>query len=318
MPYVSYTADERSKDRCPHALRGARAVLAKGARAVCNDDEDVVSMIDDSAMVTEIGPGAPAAALPDVLELVESYRSAGQAPVLVICDHGGHEIPSWLGDLGLPERDRVRHIGWDIGAADMTRVVADRLDAPAVLCHVSRLVIDPNRRPGEPTSIPRVSDGTVIPANQHVDETERRRRFRTSFRPYHRAIARKLGEIRRRTRFPAVISVHSCTDVMGGMWRPWHVGVLWNRDERLAAPVLEQLRADRGLTVGANQPYSGRIHNGYSVPFHGERNGLPHVSFEVRQDLIDTRERAEAWGERLAAVLRAPLADPALYRGHGG
>lgn len=252
------------------------------------------------------------------LEPVELYHPEGAAPVLVICDHAGRAVPAWLGDLGLSERERERHIGWDIGAADMTRVIAERLDAPAVLCHVSRLVIDPNRRPGEPTSIPRVSDGTVIPANQHVDETERHRRFQLSFRPYHRAIARMLARMRRRNRFPAVVSVHSCTDVMGGMWRPWHVGVLWNRDERLAAPVLQQLRQDRGLTVGANQPYSGRIHNGYSVPFHAERNGLPHVSFEVRQDLIGTRERAEAWGDRLAAVLGAPLADPAVYQRYGG
>ena len=255
--------------------------------------------------------GAPAG---ERVDAVEIHNAAGEAPVLLICDHAGRAIPPWLGDLGLNERDRARHIGWDIGAADMTRVVADRLDAPAVLCHVSRLVIDPNRRPGEPTSIPRVSDGTVIPGNQHVSVAERRRRFRLSFVPYHRAIARALAARRQRTRHPAVVSVHSCTEVMGGMWRPWHVGVLWNRDERLAQPVLAALRRDPALTVGANQPYSGRIHNGYSVPFHAERNRLPHVSFEVRQDLIGTRERAEAWGERLAAVLKAPLAEASLYR----
>lgn len=248
------------------------------------------------------------------LEAVEVLNLQGAAPVLVICDHAGRRIPSWLGDLGLSERERARHIGWDIGAADMTRVLARRLDAPAVLCHVSRLVIDPNRRPGEPTSIPRVSDGTVIPANQQVSMAERRRRFRVSFVPYHRAVARQLAERRRRTRYAGIVSIHSCTDVMGGMWRPWHVGVLWNRDERLARPILERLREDKGLTVGANQPYSGRIHGGYSIPFHAERNGLPHVSFEVRQDLIGTCERAEAWGERLAAVLEAPLREPSLYR----
>lgn len=278
-------------------------------------------MICDDGVLAEPEPG-PALCRPaadtEPLVPVELYHPEGVAPLLVICDHAGRRIPGWLGDLGLSERERARHIGWDIGAADMTRVLARRLDAPAVLCHVSRLVIDPNRRPGEPTSIPRVSDGTVIPANQHVDETERRRRFRLSFRPYHRAIARTLAGLRRRSRFPAVVSVHSCTEVMGGMWRPWHVGVLWNRDSRLASPVLEHLRADRALTVGANQPYSGRIHNGYSVPFHAERNGLPHVSFEVRQDLIGTRARAEAWGERLVEALAAPLADPALYRRYGG
>lgn len=249
---------------------------------------------------------------------VELYNGQGAAPLLVICDHAGRLIPPWLGDLGLSERERARHIGWDIGAADVTRTLAERLDAPAVLCHVSRLVIDPNRRPGEPTSIPKVSDGTVIPANQQVSGAERRQRFRASFVPYHRAVARTLAARRRRTRFPVVISVHSCTEIMGGVWRPWHVGVLWNRDERLAKSVIEHLRQDPSLTVGANQPYSGRIHGGYSIPFHAERNGLPHVSFEVRQDLIGTRDRAEAWGRRLASALAAPLAEPSLYRRTGG
>jgi predicted N-formylglutamate amidohydrolase len=245
---------------------------------------------------------------------VELCNLEGRAPVLLLCDHAGRRIPAWLGDLGLPERERSRHIGWDIGAADVTRALARLLDARAVLCHTSRLVIDANRRPGEPTSIPRVSDGTLVPANRHLDPAERRRRARIGFAPYHREIARQIGRLRRHLAHPAVVSIHSCTEIMGGVFRPWHVGVLWNRDERVARPVLDALAADPALTVGANQPYSGSIHNGYSIPFHAERTGLPHITFEVRQDLIDRQERAEVWARRLAAALRRPLADPCLYR----
>jgi predicted N-formylglutamate amidohydrolase len=252
------------------------------------------------------------------LGAVELCNIEGAAPLLLLCDHAGRQIPAWLGDLGLPERERARHIGWDIGAADVTRALARLLDAPAVLCHTSRLVIDANRRPGEPTSIPRVSDGTIVPANQEIDAVGRRRRARIGFLPYHRAIARQIGRLRRHLPHPAVISVHSCTEVMGGVFRPWHVGVLWNRDERLARPVMDALAADPALNVGANQPYSGRIHNGYSIPFHAERAGLPHVTFEMRQDLIDCRERAELWARRLAAALRRPLADPLLHRRFAG
>lgn len=265
-----------------------------------------------------IDPGASAPApISDVerdFDPVEVNNPGGRAPVLMICDHAGRRIPGWLGDLGLPERERIRHIAWDPGAAAIARELAKRLDAPLVLCHASRLVIDPNRKPGEPTSIPRVSDGTVIPANQHVSADERRRRYRFSFLPYQRTVARMLTRLRRRVPFPAIVSVHTCTDVMGGLWRPWHVGVLFNQDQRLARPVLDALRRDRALTVGANQPYSGRIHNGYTIPFHAERNRLAHVTFEVRQDLLKSDEQARAWGERLAAALAGPLADPALYR----
>lgn len=273
------------------------------------DQTLTAALLADGRPETDATTAAP-------LQAVEIINPGGQAPVLLICDHAGRRIPGWLGDLGLPERERARHIGWDPGAADMTRVLAKRLDAPAVLCHVSRLVIDPNRKPGEPTSIPRVSDGTVIPANQHVSADDRRRRYRLSFLPYQRTVARMLARLRARVRHPAIVSVHTCTDVMGGLWRPWHVGVLFNHDQRLALPVLDALRRDRALLVGANQPYSGRIHNGYTVPFHAERTRLPHVTFEVRQDLLRTDEQTRSWGDRLAEALALPLAESTLYRAY--
>jgi predicted N-formylglutamate amidohydrolase len=256
-------------------------------------------------------PDRPAA---DPWQAVEVCHAEGRAPVLIVCDHAGRRIPERLGDLGLPESELSRHIAYDIGAADVTRVLARLLDAPAVLCHVSRLVIDPNRQPGDPTSIPKVSDGTMIPGNRAVDADEARRRLRLSFIPYHRQIARQIARLRRRVGVPAIVSVHSLTPVMSGVYRPWEIAVLWNRDARLARPVLDALSAQKDLCVGDNVPYSGRFPVGYSIPFHADRPGLPHVSFEIRQDLIDTPEKAAGWAERVADVLRAPLADSTLYR----
>jgi predicted N-formylglutamate amidohydrolase len=246
--------------------------------------------------------------------LVERFHTGGKAPCLVLCDHAGRRVPQHLGHLGLPEHELRRHIGWDIGAADITRALAVLLDAPALLCHVSRLVIDPNRRPGHADSIPAVSDGTPVPRNQHVEAAEARRRLRGCFIPYHRAIARQIGRLRRRVGVPAIVSIHSFTPIMQRGWRPWQVAVLWDEDDRLAAPALEGLRRDPTLRVGDNEPYSGRYPVGYTVPFHASRGGLPHVTFELRQDLIGTLPRARAWAERLAAVLRGPLGDPGLYR----
>lgn len=250
----------------------------------------------------------------DPWQAVEVCHAEGRAPVLILCDHAGRRIPERLGDLGLAESQLGRHIAYDIGAAEVTRVLARLLDAPAVLCQISRLVIDPNRQPGDPTSIPKVSDGTVIPGNQAVDAEEARRRLRLSFVPYHRQIAREIARLRRRVGVPAIVSIHSLTPVMSGVYRPWEIGVLWNRDARLARPVLDALSADKSLCVGDNVPYSGRFPVGYSIPFHADRTGLPHVTFEIRQDLIDTPEKAAGWAERVADVLRAPLADSTLYR----
>jgi predicted N-formylglutamate amidohydrolase len=257
---------------------------------------------------------SPAEAPPAADRLVERFHMAGCAPCLVLCDHAGRWVPPGLAGLGLPEHELRRHIGWDIGAADVARSLALLLDAPALLCHVSRLVIDPNRRPGTPGSIPEVSDDTFVPGNHGIDAAEARERLQRYFIPYHRAIARQIARLRRRVGAPVIVSVHSFTPMLQGTWRPWQVAVLWDEDDRLAAPALAGLRRNRSLSVGDNEPYSGRYPVGYTVPFHARRPGLPHVTVELRQDLIDTAERARAWAGRLAAVLRKPLRDPCLYR----
>jgi predicted N-formylglutamate amidohydrolase len=248
--------------------------------------------------------------------VVESFNVAGSAPVLLLCDHAGRWVPPELDGLGLPPMEIARHIGWDIGSADVTRHLARLLDAPAVLCHVSRLVIDANRKPGDPSSIPLISDGTLVPGNQDLSPEQMRWRLRRFFLPYHRAVARQIARLRRRG-VPVIVSMHSFTPRMGHTWRPWHAAVLWDTDQRLAAPVLEGLRREMGLEVGDNEPYSGRYPVGYSVPFHAARARLPHVTFEIRQDLIDAPEAATAWAERLAGVLRQPLSDRKLYALNG-
>ncbi|HET6468232.1 MAG TPA: N-formylglutamate amidohydrolase [Geminicoccaceae bacterium] len=249
---------------------------------------------------------------------IELFNPLGAAPVLILCDHAGRRVPARLQGLGVSEEMLARHIGWDIGAADVARRLARLLDAPALLDHVSRLVIDPNRRPGSPTSIPPVSDGCVVPGNEHLALEEIRRRVVEHFLPYHRAVARRLGAFRRRGIVPALVAVHSFTPHMASQDRPWQVGLVWRTDDRLAAPVLAALRRRSALVVGDNQPYSGLSDFGFTVTFHAQRSRLPHLMIEIRQDEIDTREKAEAWAELIAADLREPLADPALYRLYEG
>jgi len=257
---------------------------------------------------------APEEQAADAWPAVEVAHPGGQAPVLLLCDHAGRRIPARLGRLGLPEAELDRHIAYDVGAAEVTRALAGLLDAPAVLCHVSRLVIDPNRLPGDPSSIPTISDGTSIPGNHAVDAEEAKRRMRLFFVPYHRAVAREIARLRRRVGVPVIVSIHSFAAILNRMWRPWQVAVLWDKDPRLAQLVLAGLRGDPALAVGDNEPYSGRYPVPYSIPFHAERRRLPHVTFEVRQDLIETRSGAQAWAARLAEALRGPLADPLTRR----
>jgi predicted N-formylglutamate amidohydrolase len=245
---------------------------------------------------------------------VELCHEAGKAPVLLTCDHASRRVPAALKLLGLPEVALSQHIGWDIGAAAVTRLLAPMLDAPAVLAGYSRLVIDCNRRPDDPSSIPLESDGIAIPGNAALDAAARRERRALLFEPYHAAIDRQLAHIGIGGRAPAVISMHSFTPQMQGFARPWHIGVLWDGEGRIAKPLLAALRAELDpATVGDNLPYSAREPVGFTQRHHGYERGLPHVAIELRQDLIADDRGAAEWAERLARLLKPILATPGLY-----
>jgi predicted N-formylglutamate amidohydrolase len=241
---------------------------------------------------------------------VELVRPNGRPDLLLLADHAGNQVPAELGALGLPAEESARHIAFDIGIEPLARRLAALLDAPALLNHCSRLVIDPNRRPGEPSSIPETSDGTLVPGNRGLDPAARTDRVRRFFLPWHRAIARRVAERRRAGIVPVLLSLHSFTPrLRGGPERPWQVGVLWRGDDRLARPMLEALRARGDLVVGDNEPYSGKDAFGYTVEFHAQRTRLPHLMLELRQDQIADEPGALAWAELLAGHLRPLLAE---------
>jgi predicted N-formylglutamate amidohydrolase len=244
----------------------------------------------------------------------ELCHEAGKAPVLLTCDHASRRVPAALNRLGLTEVALAQHIGWDIGAAAVTRILAPLLDAPAVLAGYSRLVIDCNRRPDDPSSIPLESDGIAIPGNATLDATARRERRALLFEPYHAAIDRLLAQMSNGGRAPALISMHSFTPQMKGFARPWHIGVLWDGEGRIAKPLLAALRAELDpALVGDNQPYSAREPVGFTQRHHAFERGYPHVAIELRQDLVAGEAGAKQWAERLARLLKPILATPGLY-----
>ena len=220
---------------------------------------------------------------------VTVYNENGRSPFLIVADHAGNSMPRALGQLGVPETERERHIAWDIGVAGLCRVVADALDATLVQQNYSRLVIDCNRTP--------------IPGNMGLSEGQKVARIREIFRPYHDRIETELDRRRQAGRPTALIAMHSFTPVFKGVARPWHVGVLYNRDPRFAHLLMALLKREEGLVVGDNAPYSVTDASDYTIPVHGERRGLHHVAVEVRQDLIADDKGQCAWGALLARLL---------------
>ena len=245
---------------------------------------------------------------PDEPNPVTLENESGESVFFLTCEHAGRAFPRRLGRLGLPEAETLRHIAWDIGIGAVGRELSLLLNAAVILQTYSRLVIDCNRDPKVPSSIPEISEATEIPGNRSLDEAERAARVDAIFRPYHNAIAAALDRRAAADRASVLVALHSFTPVFKGVSRPWHVAVLFNRDPRLAHALAELLRADGGLMVGENEPYRVSDLTDYTVPVHGERRGLPHVEIEIRQDLITDPSGQREWAERLARLLPAAYA----------
>ncbi len=234
---------------------------------------------------------------------VRVLRDDGRSDLFLTADHAGRLIPSRLGNLGVPTDELKRHIAWDIGIQGVTERLSAVLNATAVFQTYSRLVIDCNRAPGVPSSIPEISETTPIPGNVGLSEADRQARVNEIFTPYHDRISALLDARAAAGRRTVVVAMHSFTPVFKGESRTMEIGVLFNRDIRLAHILLGLLRAEGDLTVGENAPYAVSDLTDYGVPIHAERRGLPHVEIEIRQDLIADAMGQAAWAARMARLL---------------
>jgi predicted N-formylglutamate amidohydrolase len=241
-------------------------------------------------------------------------REHGAAPALIVCDHASRAFPKGMNRLGLPELPTWQHIAWDIGAGELARGLSSALDAPAVLAGYSRLIVDCNRRPDDPEAFRKESDGWMIPGNQSLTEFDRRVRLGCLFDPYHECVAAMLAGFRARSVVPLIVSVHTFTPAMAGQDRPWHIGVLWDKDEPNARRLMRGLSTIDGIVLGDNQPYSGKHPSDYTIDHHAEQSGLPHVCMEVRQDQIESPAGMERWVRVLSRLIGEMLGDPAVHR----
>ncbi len=228
----------------------------------------------------------------------------GKSPFVIVVDHAGWRIPRRLGSLGLPESELRRHIAWDLGALAVAREVAAALDAPLVAQHYSRLVIDCNRDPKVPSSIPTVGESIEIPGNLDLSETAREERRAAIFDPYHQHVRGLLDERAALGRPTILVAQHSMTDVFKGVRREMHAAVLYNRDRRFAGLVLDSLRLEAHLTIADNEPYFVSDETDYTIPRHAEARGLPHVEIEIRQDLIGEASGQSEWAGRITRALQ--------------
>ena len=230
----------------------------------------------------------------------------GAGPILFVCDHASNAIPEVHANLGLSLEQRADHIAWDPGAAGVTEALSDLLDCPAILARASRLLIDCNRHPSDIDAIPKISETTSIPGNGDLSPDDVAARIEAYHTPFHASIEQTRAALGPQIR--AVVSLHSYVPVFHGQQRPWHLGLVYNADRRMADVVREGLSSDPDLVIGDNEPYSGQDRFYYTLNRHGQAQGLPCLMIEIRNDLIKLQSDQTAWAKILAPMLMKALA----------
>jgi predicted N-formylglutamate amidohydrolase len=244
-----------------------------------------------------------AASDPDILIMVEN--GAGAGPFVLLCDHASNRVPDAYQSFGFAADQLKLHIAWDPGALGVARLLSGRLDAPLFWPDISRLVIDCNRPLDAASLIVVESEGRAVPANVGLSGTERARRIERIHAPYHDAVDACLAR-RLAAGLPTVlIAIHSFTPVYLGNARPWHVGIVFDEDARMANALIKGLATDPRLMVGINEPYSPADLVYYTVSRHARTHRLPAAMIEIRNNEIGEEAGQKIWADRLAEILLA-------------
>lgn len=229
-------------------------------------------------------------------------RDAG-GPFVIVCEHASNRLPRALGLLGLTPPDLERHIAFDPGAAALAAGIAERTAGALIRQRYSRLAIDCNRSPELPDAITTLSETTIIPGNRDLSREAREERIAVIWRPFHDALAELLDRRMAGGRPTVLVTIHSFTPVYRGVPRPWHAGVITTPERRFADRVLAELRRDRSLVVGDNEPYSAKDNVDYTIRRHGFERGIANVMVEVRNDLLRSEQQIADWADRLSGAL---------------
>jgi predicted N-formylglutamate amidohydrolase len=231
-------------------------------------------------------------------------RPLGSSPIVLVCDHASNHLPARYEALGLSAADLLKHFAWDPGALEVSRHLADILDAPLVYGRISRLALDVNRDPADPDSIVKRCEGMAVPGNLGLPESERRLRVAEIYEPFHAAVDDLLRQRAQRGQPNALAGIHTFTRRLNGVARPWDCGAIFADDRRMGEAAVKALQREGDLLVGVNEPYAPSDRVYHTMDRHGAANGLPTVMIEIRNDLVVGADEQRAWAERLSKALR--------------
>lgn len=233
----------------------------------------------------------------------------GRGEVLLVCEHASRRLPERYGDLGLSQEALASHIAWDPGALAVSRLMSRSLDATLIHQRFSRLIYDCNRPPESPAAMRDVSEIFRIPGNENLTEAERSLRTTSLYLPFHGRIREEIAARRARGRPTVLVTVHSFTPVYFGKLREVEIGILHEKDSRLADRMLAAAADTRLYHVARNEPYGPADGVTHTLEVHALPAGLLNVMIEIRNDLIADETGQGVVADFLTGLLRESLAD---------
>jgi predicted N-formylglutamate amidohydrolase len=252
-------------------------------------------MLDVERLLTE-AEGSPVAVV----------NPTAKGPVLIVCEHASRRLPEKLGTLGLDADALSSHIAWDPGALAVAERMARILDAELIHQRFSRLAYDCNRPPEAAGAMPEMSEIYEIPGNRALTQGQRDQRTRALYLPFHEAVSAAIDARSARGQETVLVTMHSFTPVFMGKERAVEIGILHDRDSRLADAMLAAAEG-APYDVRRNEPYGPEDGVTHTLIKHGLARDLRNVMIEVRNDLIRNED-----GQRVMADLLAELLSKAL------
>tara|TARA_R110000751_G_scaffold271365_6_gene371584 strand:- start:79735 stop:80544 length:810 start_codon:yes stop_codon:yes gene_type:complete len=238
---------------------------------------------------------------------VSRYNIDGKSDVLLVCEHASNRFPFSLEKLGLSEEASNSHVAWDPGSFAVSRLMSDALDAPLIAQNFSRLVYDCNRPPDAPDAMPARSEIFDIPGNKDLSEGDRASRIAEVYTPFHAAISDFIEQRMKAGRRPVLVTIHTFTPVYHGKPRAVELGILHDKDSRLADALLAAAEERSSLKVERNEPYGPQHGVTHTLQKHALPLHLLNVMIEIRNDLACREEDRKAVGAQMVAMLQAAL-----------
>ena len=238
---------------------------------------------------------------------VETINPDGVGPALILCEHASNHIPPEFGELGLIPDALNSHAAWDPGARAVALGLSAALNAPLVAGCVSRLVYDCNRPPEADTAIPARSEIFDVPGNTNLTVAEKMCRIETVYDPFCTAVENVIAARQVAGRQTVLITIHSFTPVYFEEHRDVEIGILHDRDSRLADAMLDMSHRLPHRRIDRNQPYGPDDGVTHSLKLHGISNALPNVMIEIRNDLLTSEVREVAMASELLELIAPAL-----------